>query len=265
MSLPKNCGYSLIWYQIFSNGGFLRVSGCVESEVMLVNSSYLIWFSDLIDSIKSVALSCSLNGHFSVILCHHVLVIWKILLHWVIWIFQMCIRFFKQHHENPFVNFTAHLIRKFSKFGESSLTMAETGFPSFNYLRKAKLLSSASDTARCFSWSSRHTSFWEHSHRACSVVSDSAALWTEHSGSSVRRIFQARILVGCHFLLQVIFPSLHLLHWLEDSLPRRILYHWVTCEALIFGKLSAKYSSVNNRSYSVVILPNKHCVPWKTG
>ena len=49
----------------------------------------------------------------------------------------MCIRFFKQHHENPFVNFTAHLIRKFSKFGESSLTMAETGFPSFNYLRKA--------------------------------------------------------------------------------------------------------------------------------
>lgn len=129
MSLPKNCGYSLLLYQIFSNGGFLRVSGCVESEVMLVNSSYLMWFSDLIDSIKSVALSCNLNGYFTplwfctqMMYTNDVLVIWKILLHWVIWIFQMCICFFKQYHENPFVNFTAHLIRKFSKFGESIVT-----------------------------------------------------------------------------------------------------------------------------------------------
>ena len=48
-------------------------------------------------------------------------------------------------------------------------------------------------------------------------------------GSSVHEIFQARILVGCHFLLQGIFLTqgsnlcfLPLLHWQADSLP---LYH----------------------------------------
>ena len=48
-------------------------------------------------------------------------------------------------------------------------------------------------------------------------------------GSSVHRIFQARILHGCcHFLFQGIFPTQgsnpHLMHW------RQILYHWATCE-----------------------------------
>ena len=41
-------------------------------------------------------------------------------------------------------------------------------------------------------------------------------------GSSVHGILQARIL-GCHFLLQRIFPTQrlnpYLLHWQEDSLP----------------------------------------------
>ena len=62
--------------------------------------------------------------------------------------------------------------------------------------------------------------------RACSVVSDSLR---------PHRLKPARFLclwdfpgkntgVGCHFLLQRIFPTqglnLHLLHWLADSLPR---------------------------------------------
>ena len=51
---------------------------------------------------------------------------------------------------------------------------------------------------------------------------------TNHSspGSSVHGIFQARILEGCHFLLQGIFLTqgwnqcvLRLLHWQADSLP----------------------------------------------
>ena len=60
----------------------------------------------------------------------------------------------------------------------------------------------------------------------CSVVSNS--LWSldcSPPGSSVHGILQARIL-GCHFLLQGIFPThgsnlhfLHLLHWQADSLP----------------------------------------------
>ena len=72
--------------------------------------------------------------------------------------------------------------------------------------------------------------------RACSVISDS--LWPHElyspPGSSVHGILQARILewvastaLGCHFLLQGIFPTQrsnqHLLHW------RQILYrfsHW---------------------------------------
>ena len=49
-------------------------------------------------------------------------------------------------------------------------------------------------------------------------------------GSSVHGILQARILkLGCHFLLQGIFPSqgsnsrlLYLLHWQEDSLPTEL-------------------------------------------
>ena len=45
-------------------------------------------------------------------------------------------------------------------------------------------------------------------------------------GSSVHGIFPVKnIGVGCHFLLQGIFPTqgskLHLLHWLADSLPLR--------------------------------------------
>ena len=42
-------------------------------------------------------------------------------------------------------------------------------------------------------------------------------------GSSVHGILQARIEMGCHFLLPGIFPTqgsnLHLLHWQVDSLP----------------------------------------------
>ena len=44
--------------------------------------------------------------------------------------------------------------------------------------------------------------------------------------SSIHEIFWARIGMGCHFLLQGIFPTqglnlhlLHLLHWQVDSLP----------------------------------------------
>ena len=44
----------------------------------------------------------------------------------------------------------------------------------------------------------------------------------------------------------------------------RIPYHWVIREALISEKLSAKYSSVNSRSFPGVILLSRHCVPWKT-
>ena len=66
---------------------------------------------------------------------------------------------------------------------------------------------------------------------ACSVAQSCLTLCdpVDYSppDSSVHGIFQARILgVGCHFLLQGIFPTqgwhphlLGLLHWQADSLP----------------------------------------------
>ena len=62
---------------------------------------------------------------------------------------------------------------------------------------------------------------------ACSVSSDSLDLMDcSLPGSSVHRIFQARIGVGCYLLLQGIFPiqgsNLHL-HWQTDSLPQSCL------------------------------------------
>ena len=62
--------------------------------------------------------------------------------------------------------------------------------------------------------------------QSCLILCD--PLGSSPRGSSVHRIFQARILerVACHFLLQGIFPTqgsnlnlLHLLHWQVDSLP----------------------------------------------
>ena len=102
-----------------------------------------------------------------------------------------------------------------------------------------------------------------HTHRTRSVSPDSAALWTG----------------ALQALLSVEFPRQE--YWRVaisfsrgSSHPRdqtgiscigtRIPYHWVIREALIFEKLSAKYSSVNSRSFPGVILLSKHCVPWKT-
>ena len=49
-------------------------------------------------------------------------------------------------------------------------------------------------------------------------------------GSCVHGIFQTRTRVGCHFLLQCIFPTqglnpqlLHLLHWQADTFSLRYL------------------------------------------
>ena len=72
-------------------------------------------------------------------------------------------------------------------------------------------------------------------------------------GSSVHGIFQARIQVGCHFLLQGISPTqksnLHLLYWPVDSLPLSHLesatsllashildtsYYFITCCTITF-------------------------------
>ena len=85
-------------------------------------------------------------------------------------------------------------------------------------------------------------------------------------GSSVHGILQARIL-GCHFLLQGIFPTqgsnlhfLHLLHWQEGSLPvappgkplqrhgnreimcrNKSIFHWQnTCNSVPFCKTTSK-------------------------
>ena len=61
----------------------------------------------------------------------------------------------------------------------------------------------------------------------CAQSSPNLCISTDCSppGSSVHGIFQARIGVGCHFLLQGIFPTLRLnphllclLHWKVDSL-----------------------------------------------
>ena len=49
-------------------------------------------------------------------------------------------------------------------------------------------------------------------------------------GSSVRGIFQARM--GCHFLIQRIFPTQGLNPGI--LLGRWILYHWATRETLSF-------------------------------
>ena len=61
---------------------------------------------------------------------------------------------------------------------------------------------------------------------SCSVMSNSLQpIDYSPPGSSIHRIFQARILV-CHFLHQGIFPTkglnpclFHLLHWQMESLP----------------------------------------------
>ena len=69
-------------------------------------------------------------------------------------------------------------------------------------------------------------------------------------GFSVHRIFQARILeVGCHLLLQGIFPtqgpSVCLLHW------QQIVYHCATWEALILLIAAMK----TDLAFAPVLLP----------
>lgn len=58
MAFSENCGCFLILYQLVIRDSVLKVSFNVESKIASVNFSYS-------DTLKSIHLSCALNGPFT--------------------------------------------------------------------------------------------------------------------------------------------------------------------------------------------------------
>ena len=122
--------------------------------------------------------------------------------------------------------------------------------------------------ASCITWSWSWV-FPSTESVSCSVVSIFLQPWDcSPAGSSVHGIFQARKLVGCHFLLQGIFPTqgsnpclLYLANWQVDSLPAlpgKPFPPMHTTQLALLHQLPARHGC-----YNIYIWLWKQCTwPW---
>ena len=74
-------------------------------------------------------------------------------------------------------------------------------------------------------------------------------------GSFVHRIFQARKRVGCHFLLQGIFPTQESKSHLQNHCSgRRILHHWDTWQANSYLKIYNATNTIKTQSVGALYI-----------
>lgn len=110
-------------------------------------------------TLKSDGLSYTLSDYFThIYFCkNHALVMWKISVHWVTYIFQMWTYLIPQCQKVVFVNMTTTLIRQVFKYSEAGKLMVwNTSFPKLSFLL-VKLSVMIGIKYCCFPWNERHT------------------------------------------------------------------------------------------------------------